>query len=362
MSDKSMPSMSEIEHLPDTLFRGGSSTMPLSPRLNGPIPISYSQYLKLKERSSPEMQKMLTAKLFLDLCPSTSRNVDVNRLVSHLKLMKNCATLYFEMLKYDKMKCGIITEDDFFKYVSSVVSNLPFMDLFTDDNPDFVSCFSHFIVQRMLTGLDPLRTKVVQIDRIIRDPTFMYFVQLDQWEDEQQRELDPVTAKRLVSGFHALDTDKDQKITRDDLLYLSIGWFSELFIDRLVLVLPGNGEMDMSWFFRFCVIYANLGRPWANAIMFDVLDLDGNGIINEYEYHLFFHALMKEWRDACEAREPSYDVLAGEAFDMCNATSNSMTKEHFIKASRAGTFTRNLVDLRYLVRYLHRKDIGTRSR
>ena len=362
MCSKKLPDLAEIERLQITFLKSANSSLPLSPRPNAPIQISYPQYLQLKEKCSPEMQVMLTSKLFLDLCPSTSRSIHLERLMRHMRMMRSCADFYIELLKYDHDKVGIITEEDFMKYVKEIVAGLPFMDLFMDDNPDFTVCYSQFIVHRFLVSLDPLRKKAVRIERIVHDPLFIQFVRLDEWEQVQRTDLDPLAAKRLASGFHTLDTDKDGKITRDDLLYISAFRFSELFVDRLVMTLPGNGEMNLEWFFRFIFMYTSLGKPWANEIMFDVLDIDGNGIINEYEYHLFFHALMKDYREVCDRPEPSYDILAVEAFDMCNATHNSMTKEHFTKSLKAGTFTRNLVDLRCLVQWLHSDDVGARHR
>ena len=357
-----LPELSEIEHLTEMVSKQGTGSKSLLnySRARTPVLISYKQYKELKEQSSQQLQRMLTSKLFLNLCNKTTRNVSMERLVKHLKLTRNCEDYYLKLVAYDTNMSGFVSEANFVEYVKSIIAELPFIDLFLDEEPHFVDFYSLYVAHKMLVIHDPLRTCSVSIESIIKDPLFLQFVGLVEWEDTQQSELDPLDAKRLIAMFYEMDTDEDGKLTKEDLLHMPTFRFSDLFIERLILTFPG--EMDLVWYYRFIFAYVGLGKPWANQILFDVLDIDGNGVINEVEYHLFFYDILKDWQEVCDYPDPSYGTLASETFDMCNATNNSMTKEKFIRTLRAKSFVHNIVDLRSLVKFLHNDDAPSRNR
>lgn len=353
---KQFPDMDEILELPQKM-RDIVNPRSFLTRSNVSMRLKYSQYMQLREQVSESMKKVLTSKLFLDLWLPTTRSVVADSIVQHLVLMRYSYDYYAKLMQ---LESDIISERDFAKIVEQAVDHYPFIPDFLDDNPQFVGDYVTYIVQRVFVALDPLKIHAVPIGQLIAEPLFFEFVKLEDLDDDAATpmEFSPYVVKRFVDDFKLLDADGDGILTKEDLMVMRNKRFTECFIDRVMEVLPGN--MDMEWFIRFEAMYKNLGKPWANRIVFDILDVNGDGVFNEIEFQLFYNAIAKECAEHTDP--PEYGQVAGEIFDMCQATTNSLTKEEFVNCSRAGTLVHTLVDLMSFIQNQCDDDVGPRTR
>jgi len=204
-----------------------------------------------------------------------------------------------------------------------------------------------FLIERVLLVVDPCRTGRVQIDALVADPVFLQFARLRCPDDELQRNaLSPRVARPMIDTFADF---AGGVATREDILHLQDRRLSELFVDRVFEGLPRT--MDFAAFVRFELVWRNMDRAWARAALFDVLDLDDNGVIDMTEFFAFFGALVRDCATAGEWELPAAEDAAAEMFDMVTAVDGAMTKEEFVRAPSVSSFVRNLVDLKALVYY-----------
>ncbi|OHS98208.1 EF hand family protein [Tritrichomonas foetus] len=321
--------------------------------------IKYTQYKQLRLKWPEKFQTILSSKLFVEIGGHSMHTINVDELFKYLDMIPRCVSHFIRLNQYDIMKNGSISEGSFFDYINDMTDRLHFIDEFMQYNSNFRDHFIDFVGNRILIVLDPFRVGKVLIHNLIQNQLYLSFVILESSSDDKSRNpFSPNTIMNYINEFEAIDQNNDGLLNPEDLFKIQDTRFTKAFVDRIFDVLSGNGPIDFSWYLRFRFVWDNLGTKWANQIIFDVLDVDGDGFISLFEMNYFYREIAKNFQDIYPEKQlPTLDSWANEQFDHLNVTSSAISKEMFIKSRDVDMLVRQLTDLRTFCKCEFSEDI-----
>lgn len=313
--------------------------------------MKYTQYKQLSAKASPKLRPILSSKLFLEIGGQSMHTINVDELFKHLEMIPLTVKHFIELKSRDMLQTGLITEDGLKDYVSVMAQDMLSVEDKEEEDPDFRQYFITFVTQRIMIVLDPLRSGRVSIDKLLKTPMYAQFVTMELNLDENKNPFDLGIISCVADEFRYIDEDEDGILVPDDLLRMKCVKFTKVFVERVFETFSGHSRADFRWFVRFRVAWDNLGAPWANLFMFDVLDADGDGFITQYEINFFHRELVDAFKDAFPDKPlPPIDSIINEKFDMFGTATLSISKEEFVASRNSEFLTRQLTDLRAFVR------------
>ena len=134
----------------------------------------------------------------------------------------------------------------------------------------------------------------------------------------------------LYCRYFELDEDRDGRIGRDELIRYSDHALSDEVVDRIFShghrVIPG-GNMDQITYIDF--VYFMLSEEDKESEMgirywFDILDLDGVGMVHEDVLKYFFSYQQKRLK-LLEQEYPSFEKIIGQLLDLLQLKSLPIT-------------------------------------
>ena len=123
------------------------------------------------------------------------------------------------------------------------------------------------------------------------------------------------SANFFIKEFKDIDTDNDGFIDAENLLQLQNIHITPIFANCLVDSVTGRAA-DFNWFIRFRASWENLGKPWANAFLFEAMDFDGEGALTEKEVNIFIRDMIREAVKISKKPESTFTIYTQQFFDI----------------------------------------------
>lgn len=319
------PTFQDIQNLRDAYKELG---MPFHNRV-----IKYVQYKKLRQAWPERLRHILTSRLFLEIGGQSIHTISIDELFKHLDMIPICVNHFILLNKYDILKTGSIDYDSFASYVAEIaqVSSLVQKVAYQDFQQKFVEYVSAVI----FTVLDPMKTNKILIHDLFQDKYYQSFVMLESSGNDISRNyFSPEVTMKYIEEFEDMDSNDDGLLSPQDLFSLQGTKFTKAFVARVFDVIGCDGNTDFGWYIRFRFMWDNVGMPWSNQIMFDILDVDGNGEITYFELNYFYREIQKIlMRDSRNniLQIPTLESWMDEQFDRYGIPNSTITKEMFIK-------------------------------
>lgn len=352
------PTLDDVDQLREAITSLNTSNFPtLRQRIKQ---LKYSDYCIIKEKC-PHLSQFLTSKLFLELCNKVNHTVYQNDLVSHVAIQSYAVDYCIKLIQKDKKNVGSLTKTQFIKFVQQISDEFEFIDDLSESIEKGKILYCFYLTERFFVTLDPLKTGRIAIENIIASDLFHFLLKLAAEGNTSPNPFDDKTALLFMDEFMGMDSDKDGLITKDDILRMPGTRFTVSFVDRIFDTIASSCMTDFGWYFRFKIAYSNLGKPWANILFFDVMDIDENNELNETEVNYFFHDLSQDYADFYQREHPPYENFSAELFDICGATSLKITKAEFINLTEASKFVKHLVDLAAFAKWENNDTIPPRG-
>lgn len=322
--------------------------------------LRYPQYLQLRQTWREDLQPILSTKLFVEIGGNSMNLCNFDALLTHLKTIARCSEHYSYIQEMDLSRTGYVTEQDFKKYVDHFASKFSFLSM--DFDQSFIEKYLQFATQQFLVVLDPLCSKKIMIGKLLNEILFMFFVMADGWAEDRPNPFSLDNFKSFVSDFNKMDINNDGIIEGKDLIYMNKLRLTPSFANRAKEGIQFNDNViNFEWYVRFRVAWYSLGETFANSYFFDAIDIDGNGIITQYEINYFVRdviAIAKECFPNCKSIPP-YDFIASQILDMCQATNQQFTRENFVKSRATANLIMRMCDAREFVHYELDEDCPT---
>ncbi|OHS97648.1 hypothetical protein TRFO_09359 [Tritrichomonas foetus] len=355
------PTIEDIDNLRNSMSSTGTNTrFPRISRVSSRT-MRYSDYCQLRNKWPEHFSCYLTSKLFLDLCRPGNHTILPDELFSHLTFQSNAIDYYIILRRIDRENSGSINKKQLSKFVNLVSKNYEFVDDIEDKFDNGRKYYIIFVVERFFSMLDPLGTNSISIDNLVSCNLFSELVKLEEYSPVKPNTFGESQCSLYIQQFLDMDGDNDGFLTQDDLLHMPDTRFTYSFVEQLFDTMIVSGKFDFYWFCRFKNAYTHLGKPWANLIFFDIIDIDKNNIINETEINYFYHDLSRDFEDYYEKDPPLFQDYENTILDLCSMTKSFMTKEEYIKSSESAKLTQLLIDLKPYVKFENNDNIPARG-
>jgi Ca2+-binding EF-hand superfamily protein len=318
--------------------------------------LRYPEYLDLRTKSPESLQPLLTSKLYVELCAGSLIQCPFDNLIQYLQILGDCVAHFAALLKFDPLRTGLISEANFIAYIREKAASLPFLS----DGGDYLEKYIIFVSQRIGVVVDPLRSGRIPLRTLMNEAIMVNWITLKSSRDDPRRPLlSSETFEAIARNFKEMDSDKDGFIVADDLAKLNDYQLLPSFCARVCEVMSDEGKLDFARFVRFQMAWGNVGETWANTVLFDILDIDENGLITMHELHYFYREMVAIFRERLpnEQRAPMVEAYMSEAYDSCLATEEGITKENFVRSGKVGAIVQHMTDLRYFLKTEYAVDI-----
>ena len=328
----SYPSYQDIQDLHDAYEK--------MPKNTPPRVIKYSQYKQLRQQWPESLQPILSSRLFIEIGGHSTHTINADEFFKRLDVIPCCVEHFIRLNQYDLLKTGSIDEKSFIEYVTDMSNNLSFIEQQSKNYPDFHQRFIDYVSTAIFTFLDPIRTGKILINELIRNNFYLDFVMLESLADNMEdNHFSPMTTMKYINEFNQIDHDGDGFLSQEDLYSIPNTRFTKAFVDRVFEVTTTNISTNFSWYIRFRLMWDMPDTKWANQIMFDIFDVDGDGKITFFEINYFY----REIKNISDLQFPPLDSWMNEMFDHYGVTDSCITKKMFIDSFMSHSL-RQLVD------------------
>lgn len=350
----------------DKLCSSNFSNFPsLNRNISGPKTITYTKYLQLRDSWPEDLQSILSSKLFAQLNRGQASTLAVDELFNYLNTLTFSIPHIKVLLSYDKNNSNVISRKNFEQYVRVMAGKFYSVREACENNSSFMNYYVDFVTNMIFPKLDTLETQYIQISKLIQERLYHFFVMIDPDEDSSTDSIRANTfsvsvVMKYVSNFKEIDTDNDGLVDADDIMKLNGVRWCRSFAESLI----GNAvRPDFGWYVKIQSAYDSLGEPWANTIFFDIMDLDHDGYITEYEIATYYKEVVPEFKEYFDSKPesekrapPSLSWITNEIFDMFD-NDGHIPKDKFVESRITSGVIKHLVDVRGFILWETSEDI-----
>lgn len=303
--------------------------------------MSYFQYKQLRNLVPERISKHLSSLLFLQISGPNLHNIRPDDLFQRLEMIARCNIIFTELHSLDTTQSGSITSDQLKALITHHSKNIHDVQ---QQNEEFLHQYVTVITNRIFCILDPLNTQRININQLLLNQFFIYFVNFENFSDyESKNPAGVINVLSIISEFSFLDEDKDGLLTADDLSRMRNCQLLNVFKQRII---DYFSITDFKWFIRFRFAWDRLGESWANRYFFDLLDIDSDGYLGNFDINFFYKEMSREFdnKNHPDVHAPSLNSFINESFDMCHFTEHQISREQFESSYPIALLIRHLVD------------------
>lgn len=319
--------------------------------------INYKQYMQLRESSTQCIADFLTSRLFIQLNGGFNSTIPYDELFNYLFTVAYSVPHIKTLLSYDLSNSGVISQENFAKYVAQMADRIYFVEYFTKKNHEFKQYYIQYVVNILFARLDPLGTRMTNISSLLEDKMFTQWTCLDYTLDPDEDDesfkknvFGPIISKAYVDVFSKINMNHDGIITAEDVMQIpGIRWcrtFAESLISK------ASPAPNFEWFVRAQFCYDFIGEPWANTFYFDVMDLNGDGVITEEDLAPVYADVSAVYKQVNPGNPlPPLRWIVDEMLDLYGVSNGEISKQLFINSKSTSGFVRHLVDIRGFIKW-----------
>ncbi|GMH56231.1 hypothetical protein TL16_g02086, partial [Triparma laevis f. inornata] len=222
--------------------------------------------------------------------------------------------VFFRTVKEDESE--VIVKDDFIPIITSLLQTHPGLE-FLSEHKEFQEKYTVTVIARIFyevdkEGLGHLTRRMCRKRRV-----WEAFLRAGE-EEDINKVMDFFSYEHfyvLYCRFWELDSDRDYKISRADLLKYGDHSLSHAIVDRIFENAPrpfgrrGGEEMGYEDFIYFMLSEENKQNEVAVRYWFECLDIDGDGVLSTMDMKSFYN--VQSHRMQCLGHDvvPFEDVL-----------------------------------------------------
>ncbi|KAJ3029836.1 Serine/threonine-protein phosphatase 2A regulatory subunit B'' subunit gamma [Rhizophlyctis rosea] len=310
-----------------------------------------------------KLQSFFKPSTFLHFAPDDEGRIPVLQFFNYVLRKVSLLQARLDMSAYDGDHDGFLTEDEMQDYVSDLIPSLNLQNL----NESFYKFYICTAVRKFIFFLDPMRRGKISIQTILLSPILTEMFELRENELSRDYErtnwFSAYSSLRIYGQFLNMDLDRNGMLSRSELAGYSNGTLTGVFLDRVFQEYQTyGGQMDYKAFLDFVLAMENIQTPEAIAYCFRLLDIKGQGFLDEFTVSYFFKAVL-EAMDAMGQEVVDVADVTNEIFDMAHPKDTSIiTLQDLLECGVGGTIVNILSDTRGFWAYDNREMGGDGSK
>ncbi|OHT14589.1 hypothetical protein TRFO_14998 [Tritrichomonas foetus] len=207
---------------------------------------------------------------------------------------------------------------------------------------DYYIPYATSLMMFFLTSFDGDK---VFVRRFFSSKYLIKFINL-AYEDETKNPFQIQASRKAYRVFMQLDSQKTGYLTQSDVKEFERFSFTDAFIHRLfndvfIGAIFNEGRLDYTLYLNFYLAVKYMKSPRSVDLLFQVADIDGDGIIGNFDILYFYKAMIKELGNP----KHNYDTFLSELLDYTKSSAlNGITKEQIYKTRSGDPFFLLLFD------------------
>ncbi|KAJ3193242.1 hypothetical protein HK101_005178 [Irineochytrium annulatum] len=263
-----------------------------------------------------------------------------------------------DLSNYDGDYDGYLVEKEIEQYITELIPSLN-LEAVSKSFHKFYVCTA---ARKFFYFLDPMRRGRVSIQNILLSPILTELFELREPElpkdYERSNWFSSYSTLRVYGQFLNLDVDHNGMLSRKELTKYNGGTLTDVFLDRLFQEYQTyKGEMDYKGFLDFVLTTENMQTPEAIRYGFKLLDVKGEGYLDEFTLRYLFKAVVDKM--VTMGHDPvGVEDVTNEIFDMANPKNpRRITLDDLLKCGVGGTIINILSDVRGFWAYDNRESV-----
>lgn len=277
------------------------------------------------------------------------------RVMDYLNFLKLLSKIFFSFLLFEKVDQNVfynfdslVSEETLNDFVEVVIKYISGLDALEKHEPYYIV----YATSLMMSFLTNYENEKIPIRKLLFSKIFIKFINFDNEESQSlidndsndslvSQPINPFHPKQcieLYNLFGKLDVSKSGLLRMCDIKTINSHIFTEAFLDRLVHhVFEGaidNDKLDYILFCRFYLAIKYITAPRSVDLLFSVADIDGDGVISNFDILYFYKEMLKELN--IPAEDHSYDAFYSELLDYLNASPKTGITKELIYTTKTG--------------------------
>ncbi|KND03012.1 uncharacterized protein SPPG_02083 [Spizellomyces punctatus DAOM BR117] len=308
--------------------------------------ISYADFDQINSTLPAKFRSFFKPSCYMRFVEEDDGTISVLQFFNYVLRKVSLLQARLDLSVYDDDRDGYLTEEDLQRYVADLIPSLNLHTLSKSFHKFYLCTAS----RKFGFFLDPMRRGKIGIQNILLSPILTELFELREPElpkdYERSNWFSAYSSLRVYGQFLNLDTDRNGMLSRSELGKYNSGSLTDLFLDRVFQECQTyGGEMDYRTFLDFVLAVENIQTPEAISYCFRMLDIKGEGYLDEHTIMYFFKAVADKMMSMGHETVGIRDVK-NEVFDMANPQmSDRITLTDLIKCGVGGTIIKMLCDV-----------------
>ncbi|OHT11923.1 hypothetical protein TRFO_18387 [Tritrichomonas foetus] len=230
-----------------------------------------------------------------------------------------------ELVSYSTMPGCFLTLDDVGDFIDSKIPKLSALKNLMSNDGVTLPFYRQLVLEQITFHFDPYGMNRISAIDLMTSNDFTSFLTLTDNDDSYNF----YSYQYFIDIFAAFSKNVNEEglMNRESFKECKDWKFCQAFVDRVFEKSSLFSDcLDFGGFAHFYVNYENSETPTGARYYFDLLDIDGDGLIGPFDIGYFFKDLLKE----SQSKDANLDIFIQELLDKTQATQMGFTLEQFI--------------------------------
>ena len=238
---------------------------------------------------------------------------------------------------------SVVSESDISNFINVIIHDIPSLK----NLGNYIDYYTTYATAVMMFFLTSFEGSKVFTRRFLSSRILLQLINLRFENNPDNLKRNPFrkdASSLAYNTFVRLDSEQSGYLLPTDVKEFNRFSFTDAFLSRLfnnVLTTELNdGRLDYTLFLSFYLATTFLKSPRSVDLFFQVADIDGDGLISNFDILYFYKAMKKE----CKINNHSYETFLSELLDNTKGKPEGITKEQIYKTRSSDPFFLLLFD------------------
>ncbi|OHT01646.1 EF hand family protein [Tritrichomonas foetus] len=278
-----------------------------------------------------------------------------NKYINFIRIIIKVQNALSMIYKSDPFIEKRITEITLTKFVENYTQTLEKLSKFADNFSWFLEYYGQIVIARFMFQFSSIHDFKIDTRTFITSNLFYNLIELDSSPNNKENPFQPHEIIHIYNLYVGLDTDGVGLLTAENMKKFENYEFSDAFLKRLFDII--SLQEQTFDFYQFILLYFQLrnmtSRP-GTQFFFEVLDLDGDGVISRNDINYFYKAIVTE----TNVKNHDYDAFLSKILDIISCQSEFVTEEDLLDSENQELFFKLLIDLNTFKDWEQQSDDG----
>lgn len=271
------------------------------------------------------------------------KNFNCEGYLDFLQLFQKLQIALLFMVAVDITITDYITEAKLHDFVNHYVKKIESLQKLEDEFSWFKEFYVPIVVTQLSFHLCPVAIGKFDLYELITSKAFIQFIDMDRIASPNNPFGFKYTTSKFYNLYVDLDHDQDGFLEEKNMKKIDDFEFTDEFLSCMFDTIQAfeDGKLDFSLFLTVLMPMRNLLTRKATRFFFEILDVDSDGQITEYDINYFYKGMVRE----TGIQKHDNDSFIAELYDIIKCDENGITEEVLFDSGAQDIFFKLLIDV-----------------